>query len=116
VLTAQARGEVCRALRTQKPLPSRLEFGPIVVSTAGPVRKVRERMQRLHRARAAVDVDPEIRGGEPVVRGPRIPVQLLDELMKAGETPERILEGYPALNPRLISAGNRAQTRTSEPG
>ena len=51
-------------------------------------------MERLRRARAAVEVDPQIRGGEPVVRGTRIPVYM--NLEKAGETRDRILEDYPA--------------------
>jgi uncharacterized protein (DUF433 family) len=102
LLTAKARREVYRALRTEKPVRSRLELGPIVVSTREAVRTVRERMQRLRRARAAVQVDPEIRGGEPVVRGTRIPVHMLADLEKAGETRERILEDYPALVAKLL--------------
>jgi uncharacterized protein (DUF433 family) len=102
LLTAKARREVYRALRTEKPVRSRLEFGPIVVSTTDAVRQVRERMQRLRRAHAAVEVDPEIRGGEPVVRGTRIPVHMLTDLQKAGETRERILEDYPALDEELL--------------
>jgi uncharacterized protein (DUF433 family) len=53
-------------------------------------------MERLRRARAAVEVDPQIRGGEPVVRGTRIPVYMIANLEKAGETRDRILEDYPA--------------------
>jgi uncharacterized protein (DUF433 family) len=102
LLTAKARREVYRALRTEEPVRSRLEFGPIVVSTTEALRAVRERMQRLRRARAAVEIDPEIRGGEPVVRGTRIPVYMLADLERAGETRERILEDYPALNARLL--------------
>jgi len=102
LLTAKARREMYRALRTEKPVRSRLELGPIVVSTTEAVRQVRERMQRLRRARAAVHADPEIRGGEPVVRGTRIPVHMLADLKKAGETRERILEDYPALDAKLL--------------
>lgn len=102
LLTAKARREVYRALRAEKPVRSRLEFGPIVVSTTEAVRKVRARMQRLRRARVAVHVDPEIRGGEPVVRGTRIPVHMLVDLEKAGETRDRILEDYPGLDAGLL--------------
>jgi uncharacterized protein (DUF433 family) len=101
-LTAKARKKVYRALRTEEPVRSRLELGPIEVSTKEAVRTVRERMQRLHRARAAVEVDPEIRGGEPVVRGTRIPVHMLADLEEAGETRDRILEDYPALDAELL--------------
>jgi uncharacterized protein (DUF433 family) len=101
-LTAKARKKVYRALRTEEPVRSRLELGPIEVSTKEAVRTVRERMQRLRRARAAVEVDPEIRGGEPVVRGTRIPVHMLADLENAGETRERIVEDYPALDSKLL--------------
>jgi uncharacterized protein (DUF433 family) len=47
-----------------------------------------------------VEVDPEIRGGEPVVQGTRIPVYMVADLEKAGET--RILEDYPALDAELL--------------
>ena len=102
LLTAKARKEVYRALRTGEPVRSRLELGPIEVSTKKAVRAVRERMERLRRARAAVEVDPEIRGGEPVVRRTRIPVHMLADLEKAGENRDRILEDYPALDAELL--------------
>ena len=102
LLTAKARRQVYRAIRTEAQVRSRLELGPIVVSTTDAVRKVRERMLRLRRARAAVHVDAEIRGGEPLVRNTRIPVHMLADLVKAGETRERILEDYPALNAELL--------------
>lgn len=102
LLSAKARREVYRALRAKKPGVSRLEFGPVAVSTTGAVRSVRDRMRRLRRARAAAEIDPEIRGGEPIVRGTRIPVRMLSDLVKAGETRERILEDYPALDARLL--------------
>jgi uncharacterized protein (DUF433 family) len=102
LLTAEARREVYRVLRTEKPIRARLEFGPVVVSTTAAVRKVRERMRRVRRARAAVSVDAGIRGGEPVVRGTRVPVHMLADLAKAGETRERILEDYPAVNAQRL--------------
>ena len=102
LLTAKARKEVYRALRTEEPVRSRLELGLIEVSTKEAVRTVRERIGRLRRARAAVEVDPEIRGGEPVVRGTRIPVHMLADLEKAGEARDRILEDYPAVDAELL--------------
>ena len=102
LLTAKARKEVYRALRTEESVRSQLDLGPIEVSTKEAVRTVRERMARLRRARAAVEVDPEIRGGEPVVRGTRIPVYMLADLERAGEARDRILEDYPALDADLL--------------
>ena len=51
---------------------------------------------------ALVESDPEILGGKPVVRGTRIPVELVLELVEAGYSPEQIAEEYPELNPEII--------------
>lgn len=47
-------------------------------------------MSRLER----ITTDPEICHGQPVVRGPRYPVQMLLELLSSGMTSEEILEDY----------------------
>jgi uncharacterized protein (DUF433 family) len=41
--------------------------------------------------------DPEIMGGLPVIRGTRIPVHLVAEMVAQGATAEEILSGYPTL-------------------
>ncbi len=102
LLTAKARKEVYRVLKSEKPVRRRLEFGPVAVSTTGAVQKVRERMRRVRRAQAAVQIHPDTRGGEPVVRDTRIPIRMLADLVKAGEARERILEDYPALDAQLL--------------
>jgi uncharacterized protein (DUF433 family) len=103
LLTPKARKEVYRALRSEDRVRPRVELGPVAVSTTEAFRTVRERMERLRRARAVVEVDPEVRGGEPVVRGTRIPVYMLADLEKAGETHHRILEDYPALDAAMLA-------------
>lgn len=42
-------------------------------------------------------IDPEICNGRPVVRGTRIAVQTVLEFLAAGDSPEQVLEEYPAL-------------------
>ena len=49
-----------------------------------------------------IESDPEILGGKPVVRGTRIPVDLILELVEAGYSPEEIAEEYPELKPEII--------------
>jgi len=39
-------------------------------------------------------VDPKIMGGKPVIRGTRITVDLILELLASGMTPEEIAEDY----------------------
>jgi len=49
-----------------------------------------------------IESDPEILGGKPVVKGTRIPVDLVLELVEAGYSPEEIAEEYPELKPEII--------------
>jgi uncharacterized protein (DUF433 family) len=42
-------------------------------------------------------VNPKILGGKPVIRGTRIPVYLILELLSAGYDFKRIMEAYPTL-------------------
>ena len=42
--------------------------------------------------------NPDIRGGTPVFRGTRVPIQtLFDYLLEGGETLEDFLEGFPTV-------------------
>ena len=42
-------------------------------------------------------VDPKIMGGQPCIRGLRVPVSLIVRLIVAGKTIREILEDYPEL-------------------
>jgi hypothetical protein len=44
-------------------------------------------------------VDPEILGGKPVIKGTRIPVELIFELAGVGYSITQIIEEYPYLTP-----------------
>ena len=55
------------------------------------------------RLRQIVASDPEIMGGTPVVRGTRIPVDLVADMLAQGATAEEILEGYPTLDREKIA-------------
>lgn len=48
-------------------------------------------------AHARIEMNPEIMGGKPVVRGTRIPVELVLRKLGAGMTPEAILADHPRL-------------------
>ena len=47
--------------------------------------------------RERITVDPEILVGKPVVKGTRISVELIVDLLAAGWTQEQILDSYPSL-------------------
>lgn len=44
-----------------------------------------------------IEINPQIMGGKPVIRGTRIPVELLLRKLGAGLTPEAILADHPKL-------------------
>ena len=48
--------------------------------------------------------DPEVLAGKPVIRGTRIAVELILELLAAGETEAEVLENYPGLTREDILA------------
>jgi len=51
-----------------------------------------------------IAIDPAIFGGKPIVRGMRISVELILNLLAQGETQESILDDYPGLQPNDIRA------------
>ena len=51
-----------------------------------------------------ITADPEILGGKPIVRGMRIPADLVLSLLAQGVSQEEILEDYPELEPEDIRA------------
>ncbi|MBI4875727.1 MAG: DUF433 domain-containing protein [Acidobacteria bacterium] len=55
--------------------------------------------------------DPAILGGKPCVRGTRISVEFLLELMASGATKQTILEAYPHLTGEDIEAALRYASR-----
>ena len=64
-----------------------------------------------------IDSDPEILGGKPVIKGTRIPVDLIFELIGCNIPINEILEDYPSLNKeilkKLIKLGLSAQKNLS---
>ena len=52
---------------------------------------------------AIIEVDPEILGGKPVIKGTRIPVDLVLELVELGYSVDQIIEEYPQLSKDVIA-------------
>ncbi len=56
--------------------------------------------------------DKEILGGTPVFKGTRVPVKTLWDYLKAGNSVEDFLEGFPSVSrEQVIGLINRAQSR-----
>lgn len=51
-----------------------------------------------------ITTDPEILAGKPVIRGTRLAVEFILELLAAGQTDAEILENYPGLSREDILA------------
>ncbi len=49
-----------------------------------------------------IETDPDILGGTPVIKGTRIPVSLIFELVGLGYSIEKIIEFYPDLTKEII--------------
>lgn len=53
---------------------------------------------------ARIVVDPKRHGGEPCIKGTRIPVSVIVGSIAAGDTVEVLLKAYPSLAPEDIRA------------
>ena len=51
-----------------------------------------------------IEVNPKILGGKPVIKGTRIPVYLILELLSAGYDFKRIIKAYPTLTEEDVKA------------
>jgi uncharacterized protein (DUF433 family) len=51
-----------------------------------------------------ITCNPEIFGGKPIIRGRRLAVEHVLDLLAAGDEPAEILKGYPWLEPEDIRA------------
>jgi len=51
-----------------------------------------------------INVNPEIFGGKPIIRGRRLAVEHVLGMLAAGDSPQNILEGYPWLKREDIQA------------
>lgn len=58
-----------------------------------------------------VHSDPAVMMGKPVIKGTRIPVELILEKLSAGESPEQILAAHPRLTREAIQAALAFATR-----
>jgi uncharacterized protein (DUF433 family) len=51
-----------------------------------------------------IEVNPQIFGGKPIIRGLRMAVEHILGMLAAGDMPEKILQEYPFLEPEDIQA------------
>lgn len=51
-----------------------------------------------------IEINPKILAGKPVIRGTRIPVYIILQMIRDGASFEEIIKGYPRLSQSDISA------------
>jgi len=63
-------------------------------------------------ANKIISVSPEVMGGTPVFVGTRVPIQTFLEYIKAGESIDSFLEGFPTVKrEQLIALLDEAEER-----
>ena len=80
----------------------RLGDGTVKVDLKQACARLAKRIKALRAAQDSVVSDPEIRGGEPVIAGTRIPVYAVAEQVSKGAQVRELLADYPALNATKI--------------
>jgi uncharacterized protein (DUF433 family) len=58
-----------------------------------------------------VEVDPKIMAGKPVVKGTRIPVYVVLQMLEDGASTEEVLDAYPDLEEEDVKACLRYATK-----
>jgi uncharacterized protein (DUF433 family) len=97
------RRRIYRAVLAQPNIPQLKESEAVVIELRRARTDLKSAMTSYKKAQAMVVENPEIMGGTPVIRGTRIPVQLVAEMRNQGTSVEEILEGYPSLTRERIA-------------
>lgn len=92
--TPQGRRKLYEALRRLPTTTHRVTLGALELNLSDVDRQIESRLHRLEEVRAVVDAGAS--GGEPMIRGTRVPVYVIAGLAR-GQTVEEILEDYPSL-------------------
>jgi uncharacterized protein (DUF433 family) len=84
--------------------PAVVTIGALKVNVAPELKTLRKKLAEIKHMWSFVTIDPEVRAGEPVVRGTRIGIHALADLAAQGAPAEELLEDYPSLTPESLDA------------
>lgn len=101
-LPVERRQSLFREVSTQPDMSMVRANSLLHVDVAEARREVDARIRDLEDAEAAIAVDPETLGGEPVFKGTRIPVYAVVAMLAAGVDRDELLSGYPRLDARKL--------------
>lgn len=110
VLRSQAKRKIRRWLQEAQPYGSgkgpEFQLSDVVVIRLDPA--FRDAFKQLSSYREGrerfIELNPEIRRGEPVISGTRLPVRAVAERVKGGETIDDLIEDYPKTPRRAFEA------------
>jgi uncharacterized protein (DUF433 family) len=110
LLSPKARRAVYGAISglDLKEVPPFIELeGAVRLDIREPLADVRSRLGEVERIHARIHADPEVRAGEPVFRGTRIPVYMIAKFVLQGVPRAELLEDYPALDDEALDVAVR---------
>lgn len=55
-------------------------------------------------SRDRIEINPKILSGKPIIRGTRVPVELILRKLAEGATEDQLLDAYPSLSKKDIKA------------
>lgn len=102
ILTQERRERLFDAIRDQPKAKTVKADDLLIIDVAAARKQIAERIRDLEAAEAIVSRNKDVMGGEPVLKGTRIPVRLVASMLADGAPVEEILEGYPKLDERML--------------
>lgn len=96
-LPLNVRRRVIRDVARQPRIDRYRASDVLVVEVRSARRRLASSLRRLNLARRAVTADPNIMGGEPVIKGTRVPVHAVAAMVDQGASVAEIVAGYPSL-------------------
>jgi uncharacterized protein (DUF433 family) len=97
------RRRIYRAVLAEPNVDQPRESEAVVIEVSKARTDLKSATSDYKKAHAMVHMDPEIMGGIPVIRGTRIPVNLVAEMRRQGASVEEILDGYPSLSREQVA-------------
>ncbi|KAF0224570.1 MAG: hypothetical protein FD176_1154 [Rhodospirillaceae bacterium] len=101
-LPLNVRRRVIRDVARQPRIERYRASDVLVVEVASARRRLASSLRRLNLARRAVTSNPDIMGGELVIKGTRVPVHSVAAMVEQGASVADILAGYPSLSSEQI--------------
>jgi uncharacterized protein (DUF433 family) len=101
VLTLQSRRAVV-ATSIRSPRQTLIRTDLIVVDARPAARAVRAGLVQLSKARGIVSSAPGVLGGTPVLKGTRIPVHDIADMLANGDRPAAIIKAFPQLDAHRV--------------